>query len=302
MIRFIIFISVILSMVSCGLKYTPVESPSAFEQRRHDTIERYLSNTFNTSNNRYKSIAFGTAQTIKPLSYQKLDSLFEQKYSNEKKGITDEKLDNLIENQRMISLNDTNKVVYIENHIFALVHGDTLEIYDGNFRLSNSLTVDDVNLNESVYLPKKYEELYKVYLFEEAFITVGFPSTPAEKQFYSIYKSESANLKGAKKDTFIQNTLLLMDYASKTHTLDTETLIQYSVLKILHGNSYLNHSDKFSQLEQLVEVNDKKEEMLIGYTITCTFLEKNENNVSISKTFKFIFDAFLQLKEKIQFN
>jgi hypothetical protein len=302
MIRFILFISIILSMVSCGLKYTPVESPSAFEQRRHDTIEGYLTRTFNTSNNRYKSIAFGTAQTIKPLSYQKLDSLFEQKYSNEKKGIIDEKLDNLIENQRMISLNDTNKVVYVENHIFALVHGDTLEIYNGNFRLSNSLTVDDVKLNESVYLPKKYEELYKMYLFEEAFITVGLPPTQAEKQFYSVYKSESANLKGAKKDTFIQNTLLLMDYASKTHTLDTETLIQYTVLKNLHGNSYMNHSDKFSQLEQLVEVNDKKEEMLIGYKITCTYFEKNENNLSISKTFKFIFDAFLQLKEKTQLN
>lgn len=302
MIRFILFISIILSMVSCGLKYTPVESPSAFEQRRHDTIEGYLTRTFNTSNNRYKSIAFGTAQTIKPLSYQKLDSLFEQKYSNEKKGIIDEKLDNLIENQRMISLNDTNKVVYVENHIFALVHGDTLEIYDGNFRLSNNLTVDDVKLNESVYLPKKYEELYKVYLFEEAFITVGLPSTQAEKQFYSVYKSKSANLNGEKKDTFIQNTLLLMDYASKTHTLDTETLIQYTVLKNLHGNSYMNHSDKFSQLEQLVEVNDKKEEMLVGYTITCTYFEKNENNLSISKTFKFFFDAFLQLQEKTQLN
>jgi hypothetical protein len=298
MVRIIFFIFFLMSIASCGLKYTPVESPAAFEQRRHDSIEAYLTRTFNATGNRYKSIAFATPQTIKPLSYQKLDSLFAQKYSNEKKGISDEKLDNLIENQRMISLNDTNKVIYIENHIFALVKGDTCEIYDGNFRLSNDLTIQDVNLNESVYLPKKYEEMYKVYLFEEAFITAGYPPTEGEKEFYGYYKTASENFKGSKRDAFIQHTLNIMDYAAKNHTLDIETLLRYSVLKNLHGNSYINHSDKFSTLDQLIEINDQKEEILVGYRLTCTYIETNENNVQVQRSYSFLFDEFLQLTEK----
>lgn len=291
-----------MSIASCGLKYTPVESPAAFEQRRHDSIESYLTRTFNTPNNRYKSIAFGATQTIKPLSYQKLDSLFAQKYSNEKKGIRDEKLDQLIENQRMISLNDTNKVIYIENHIFALVKGDTCEIYDGNFRLSNDLSIQDVNLNESVYLPKKYEEMYKVYLFEEAFITIGYPPTEGEKEFYGFYKTASNNLSGSKRDVFIQHTLNIMDYAAKNHTLDIETLLRYSILKNLHGNSYINHLDKFSSLDQLIEINDKKEEILVGYKLSCSFIETNENNIQVQRNYTFLFDEYLQITEKKQLN
>jgi hypothetical protein len=298
MVRFIFFIFLCVSIASCGLTYTPIESPAAFEQRRHDSIESYLTRTFNTSGIRYKSIAFAAPQTIKPLSYQKLDSLFDQKYSNEKKGISDKRLDNLIENQRIISLNDTNKVIYIENHIFALVKGDTFEIYDGNFRLSNDLKIDDVHLNESVYLPKKYEEMYKVYLFEEAFITVGHPPTEGEKEFYGYYKSASRNLTGSKRDAFILHTLNLMDYATKNRTLDIETLLRYSALKNLHGNSYVNHLDKFSAIEQLVQINDKKEEILIGYKLNCSYVEMNENNVQVTRNYSLIFDEFLQLTEK----
>lgn len=300
MVRIFFFIFFLMSIASCGLKYTPVESPAAFEQRRHDSIESYLTRTFNTPNNRYKSIAFGATQTIKPLSYQKLDSLFAQKYSNEKKGIRDEKLDQLIENQRMISLNDTNKVIYIENHIFALVKGDTCEIYDGNFRLSNDLSIQDVNLNESVYLPKKYEEMYKVYLFEEAFISVGYPPTEGEKEFYGFYKTASNNLSGSKRDAFIQHTLNIMDYAAKNHTLDIETLLRYSILKNLHGNSYINHLDKFSSLDQLIEINDKKEEILVGYKLSCSFIETNENNIQVQRNYTFLFDEYLQITEKKQ--
>jgi hypothetical protein len=200
----------------------------------------------------------------------------------------------------MISLNDTNKVIYIENHIFALVKGDTCEIYDGNFRLSNDLTIQDVNLNESVYLPKKYEEMYKVYLFEEAFITAGYPPTEAEKEFYGYYKTASNNLKGSKRDAFIQHTLNIMDYAAKNHTLDIESLLRYSVLKNLHGNSYINHSDKFSPLDQLIEINNNKEEILVGYKLTCSYIETNENNVQVQRSYLFLFDEFLQLTEKKQ--
>lgn len=302
MFRFILLTIVLLSIASCGLKYTPVESPAAFELRRQDSVESYLTRLFNTPGNRYKSIAFGTTETIKPLSYQKLDSLFAQKYTNEKKGVYDEKLDDLIENQRMISLNDTNKVLYSENHIFAIVKGDTFEIYDGDFRLSNTLNVDDVRLNESVYLPRKYEELYKVYLFEEAFITTGDPTTQAEKEFYSFYKSFSNTLKGSKRDAFIQHTLNVMDYAAKIHTLDVETLIHYSILKRLHGNSYLNHQDTFSELEQLVRINDQQEEILVGYTLTCNYIETTENKVQITRSYSFLFDEFLQITEQKQLN
>jgi predicted small lipoprotein YifL len=302
MFRILFFLLFLFTLGSCGLKYVPVESPSAFEQRRHDTIERYLSRTFHSSTNNYKSIAFGETQTIKPLSYQKLDSLFGVKYANEKKGVNDKELDNVIQNQRMIALNDTNKVIYIENHIFALVQGDTLEIYDGNFRLSNDLVVEDMHLNESVYLPKKFEEMYKVYLFEEAFITAGIPPTEAEKQFYNLYKSESKQRKGSDRDNFIKNTLLVMDYASKSHTLDVETLIKYAILKNLHGNSYVNHLDKFSPIEQLIEIDNQQKQSLVGYTLTCTYIDKDEAGVQVSKSVKFVFDTFLQLTEKIVLN
>lgn len=297
------FFSVLLFftiIAACGLKYTPVESPQAYEVRRHDTIEAYLGRTFANSN--YQSIAFGESQTIKPVSYTKLDSLFAVKYANEKKGNHSKELDHKIELQRMISLNDTNKVVFIENHVFSIGTGDTLEIYDGNFNLTSDFRILDVNLNESVYLSKKYDEIYKVYLFEEAFVALGNSASTAEKNFYTIYKEYAASLTGKRRDAFIQHTLNLMIYANKVNTLDTEALLQYAIIKQVHGNSYINHLDKFSALEERFSLNDKNEEVFIGYQLSCTFAETTTNSIQVMKSYLFIFDEYLQFIEKRELN
>lgn len=287
-------------VTSCGLKYVPVESPQSFEQRRQDAVEKYVISQLASENLPYASIAFGESQVIKPVSYKLLDSLYLIKYNLENQGRFDKELEQKIENYRIIALNDTNQVLYIENHIFTLGKGDTLEFYSALFQMEKDLEIDDVILQESVFLPAKYKKAYLSYLFEEAFILPDYAPTEEELNFYSYFKNALPSLSKAEKDPFILHTLKLMQLAARIKSTTTSALLKAQTTDLFHGKSYAILNEQFSPILENKEVNSLNEQTITGYTFTYSFTRNGTNSLSESTTYAMEYDAYLRLKKAVK--
>lgn len=288
-------ISFILVLFSCGLKYVPTESPLSFEERRQDAVENYVQRELNIGNQIYTSVAFGETEVIKPISYKILDSLYAIKYELEQNGRTDKELEKDIETQRLIALNDTNEVLYIEDHIFSLGIGDTLEYYSALFQMEKDLVIDDVILIESVYIPKKYKDLYLQYLFEESILEPGYLPTSEERNFYTFFKTPLNTLIKEERDEFILHTLEIMELAQRKRSINTITLLKAQAVKHFHGNSYISLTESFSEIMEETELNDKNEKITIGYRFTYKFKLKSENQEMQEQVYSMEYDPYLRL-------
>lgn len=296
LLRFSPLLALVL-VTSCGLKYVPVESPQSFEQRRHDAVEKYVSSQLAAENLPYASIAFGETQVIKPISYKLLDSLYLLKYNLENQGRFDKELEKKIENYRIIALNDTNQVLYIENHIFTLGKGDTLEFYSALFQMEKDLEIDDVILQESVFLPAKYKKAYLSYLFEDAFILPDYAPTQEEINFYAYYKNALPPLSKAEKDPFILHTLKLMELAGRIKSTTTSALLKAQTKELFHGKSYAIKNELFSPILENTEVNAQNQQTITGYTFTYSYKTNGTNSLPETVNYSMEYDAYLRLKK-----
>ena len=287
-------------VTSCGLKYVPVESPQSFEQRRHDAVEKYVTSQLASENLPYASIAFGESQVIKPISYKLLDSLYLVKYNLENQGRFDKELEQKIENYRIIALNDTNQVLYIENHIFTLGKGDTLEFYSALFQMEKDLEIDDAIIQESVFLPAKYKKAYLSYLFEDAFILPDYAPTPEEINFYSYYKNALPSLSKAEKDPFILHTLKLMELAASIKSTNTSALLKAQTSDLFHGKSYAIKNELFSDIFENTEVNTRNQQIVTGYTFSYSYKTNGTNSVPETVKYSMEYDAYLRLKKAMK--
>ena len=226
-----------------------------------------------------------------------MDSLYLIKYNLENQGRFDKELEQKIENYRIIALNDTNQVLYIENHIFTLGKGDTLEFYSALFQMEKDLEIDDVILQESVFLPAKYKKAYLSYLFEEAFMLPDYAPTQEEINFYSYFKNALPSLSKAEKDPFILHTLKLMQLAAKIKSTTTSALLKAQTTDLFHGKSYAILNQQFSPILENKEVNALNEQTLTGYTFTYSFTRNGTNSPSESATYAMEYDAYLRLKK-----
>jgi hypothetical protein len=287
-------------VTSCGLQYVPVESPQAFEQRRHDAVEKYVSSQLASENLPYVSIAFGESQVIKPISYKLLDSLYLLKYNLENENRFDKELERKIENYRIIALNDTNQVLYIENHIFTLGKGDTLEFYSALFQMEKDLEMDDAIIQESVFLPAKYKKAYLNYLFEDAFIFSDYAPTQEEINFYSYYKDALPSLSKAEKDPFILHTLKLMELAGRIKSTTTSALLKAQTTDLFHGKSYALKNELFSAILENTAVNSQNQQTITGYTFTYSYSINGTNALPQTGNYSMEYDAYLRLKNAVK--
>lgn len=267
-----IFCLLIAMMSACGLHYTPPETPEAFELRRHKTVEAYVQNSTKNQGYSYESVAFGTTQIVKPNSYRTLDSLYALKYKNELKGMpTDNVLEEQIGNQRIIARNDTNKVMYIENHVFALSSDTATEIYAANFQVSSELVVNDMIIRESTFLPKRDTERYKQYLFNESFLNPGYPPNSAETKFYTLFTNRLNQLSRDQRDLEVRHMLQLMEIAQKRASLGPEGLLKTLAAAEILGNTSVSEVMKSSTKLttsnfQFLKASNESLSEITGYT------------------------------------
>ena len=111
--RFTSFLLVAISVTSCGLKYVPGPSLEDLERNRKESLEQQLAHDFAAVNKKYVALTYGETVIVKPLSYQRLDSLFEVKYTMSQNGLSTKEIDPLIEDQKMALLSDTTEVLYM---------------------------------------------------------------------------------------------------------------------------------------------------------------------------------------------
>ena len=267
-----IYVLLVSAVTGCGLHYTPPETPEAFELRRHKAVEAYVQSNTKNQGVLYESVAFGKTQMVKPSSYRLLDSLYAIKYKNEQRGLrTDAILEEQIGNQRIIARNDTNRVIYIENHVFALTSDTTTEIYAADFQLSSDAAVNDMIIRESTFLPKRDTERYKQYLFNESFLNSGSQPSTSEEKFYALFTNHFNEVSKDQRDLGVKHMLLIMEIAQRRKSLGPqgiiETLGAMAIFKNTSLSDYLNKVEKISTSNfSINKASNEPASEVLGYT------------------------------------
>ncbi len=283
-----------LLLFSCGLRYTPQPTPQSTQIDRRNLIEETIQKEFKSQNKTYNPIGYGESVKIKPVSYLRLDSLFEQKYQLERIGKRDPNLEEAIKLQQIVCQNDSSEILYLERHVFTLEGDSAAEILSGDFYINLQNELKDVKFTNSYHINKDYINYYTTYIFEQPFLG-GDYLTQDEQQFYSIYKAALEN--ASNKDAFLNNTLKIMQIAYYKRSLDTQVLLKELTRKIVN-NDRSNYSDEvFIKIEQVL-----KENQLSKYVVVYQSLVKTESGI-YTKRYQLEFDPYLLIitKEEIPF-
>jgi hypothetical protein len=231
--------------------------------------------------------------------------LYAIKYKNELKGISaDPVLEEQIGNQRIIARNDTNRVIYIEDHVFALSSDTTTEVYAANFQVTSEVAVTDMIIRESTFLPKRDAERYKEYLFNESFLNPGQEIGTAEQKFYAMFTTHFNELSKDQRDIEVRHMLLIMQIAQKRASLGPEGILKTLAVMDIFGTTnvsdFINANQKFttSNFQFLRGSTDPTSEFT-GYTFVLT-IEPMPGNGSIT-AYSMAFDQYYHVirKEKL---
>jgi hypothetical protein len=287
-------------VASCGLKYTPTETRESFFQKRQGKISDYILNQMNGQTLSYTSIAYGKTTVLKPISYKALDSLYELKYQNELKYIKDNRLEETINNQRQIALNDTAKVLYLENHVFSLGNADTITFYNTIFQLTSDSKISDVDIKQSIFLPAKYGELYRKYLFEESYLSAVNYASEQEKKFYQKYKDELENRSIAQQDAFVLHSLKLMEHSARIRTTSNRELLNELAIQLLPKITVNPTNVKISPIKESIVRSEIGAVSTTGFTVKINFSSIKNGVIKDNNEIQLLFNQFLELKEIIQ--
>lgn len=242
--RFICFSAIALSITSCGLKYVPGPSLQDLEQNRKAKLEEQLTRDFAAVGKTYVSLTYGETVVIKPLSYQRLDSLFEEKYRMSKIGLSTKELDPLIESQKMVLLSDTTEVLYMETHWFELVQDSTCEFIIAQCFLNNKNVLRKMEFVDQFQTGKSNRPWAEIYMKEDWLTRdMGYTSNE-DLAFYAKMKNKEFNLKGAEKEAFLNNVFLVMRIARE----NKNTAAQGIVLE-LAANQLKNEIPNFKRTD-----------------------------------------------------
>lgn len=223
--RFICFSAIALSMVSCGLKYVPGPSLQDLEQNRKAKLEEQLTRDFASVGKTYVSLTYGETVVIKPLSYQRLDSLFEEKYRMSKIGLSTKELDPLIENQKMVLLSDTTEVLYMETHWFELIQDSTCEFIIAQCFLNNKNVLRKMEFIDQFQTAKSNRPWAEIYMKEDWLTRdMGYTSNE-DLAFYAKMKNKEFNLQGAEKEAFLNNVFLVMRIARENKNTAAQGIV-----------------------------------------------------------------------------
>lgn len=226
--RFASFLLILISVTSCGLKYVPGPSLQDLANTRRASLEQQLAHDFGKVNKKYVGLTYGETVVVKPVSYQRLDSLFEVKYRLSQNGFSTKEIDPLIENQKMVLLADTTEVLYMETHWFELVQDSTCEFIIAQCFLNNRNVLRKMEfINE--FKTRISNQVWAEKYMKEEWLTRDIGYTPNEDlNFYSLMKNQEFNLKGEEKERFLDNVFLVMRFISENKS----TAAQGIVLKL----------------------------------------------------------------------
>ncbi|WP_343631375.1 hypothetical protein [Fluviicola sp.] len=217
--RFTLVLLLVSAVSSCGLKYVPGPSLEDLARNRKESLEQQLAHDFGAVNKRYVSLTYGETVVVKPQSYQRLDSLFEEKYRLSKLGLSSKDIDPLIENQKMALLADTTEVLYMETHWFELIKDTTCEFIVAQCFLNNKNVLRKMEYVDEFQTGKSNQVWAEKYMKED-WLTRNMDgyTTNDDLAFYAMMKNREFNLQGDEKNRFLENVFLVMRFASENQS------------------------------------------------------------------------------------
>lgn len=295
----IIILSIALLAIfsSCGLSYVPQTPPEDRQLQRQRVIESKIKSEFEPQKKTYRSIAFGKTTTIKPVSFIKLDSLFEQKYELEQKGRRDKDLDEKIGIQRLVCQTDTNEILYMEEHVFSLETDTSAEVLSGNFALNIKNEIRQVEFTTAYTIPSNLVLFYGYYVLNESFMFFSEQPAADEESFYKFYKARAENLLGFQREQFVVNTLKLMKLARSNKSLEKQLFLRELTKLEVHGVSTNYENASFSKIDQFSTAKNEVDYYLVEYQ----FVERVSDIKTEMRKYVLKFDPYLMLisKEKL---
>lgn len=294
----IFYFTLFVTVSACGLKYEPQVTPEQKQINRQRVIEAKIAEEFQEKKLNYVSIAFGETVVLKPNSFQRLDSLFARKYELEQQGETDKFLDERIAQQRWICQNDTNEILYLEEHVFCLENGNIAEVYTGQFSLNKNNVLRDVEFTESLSIPVLYIELYKTFTLGESFLYKGFDPEQRDLEFYGLYKPRLAQLSGKDKEKFLENTLRIMEIAGKRKHLETQKILMDLTRFHVVEKSVDFKDEVFESIEQISLAADE----IAGYKVVYKVKTPTISGQWEERRITLEFDPWLVLLSKTEQN
>lgn len=223
-LKFCLLIVTGLSLYSCGLRYTPGDTPEDVEEQRRFMMQEQLSGDYKRINKTYKPLTYGKLTVVKPVSYVKLDSLFEQKYRRRYEETAD--LDRAIDYQKAVIQNDTTPVLYVETHWYELIGDSTSDFITAEISMTRDHRIRNIKTLDEFEASKQDVPYAETYMMEESMFNESGYLNNDENNFYSAYKKKSATLSGAEKDKFMAHTFELMRLAAVQKSYATEGLLR----------------------------------------------------------------------------
>ncbi|TNE53619.1 MAG: hypothetical protein EP338_10230 [Bacteroidetes bacterium] len=283
----------LLILASCGLRYTPVESPRDMIKKRQQMIIDQLSADFAKEHVQYQAVRFGQSITIKPPSHYTLDSLYGVKYELEKKGLINRELENQIALQRQVVLQDNQEIYYREQHIFSIKDSIQTSLIFADLSVNTQNQVVTMDIHQSHELEENQKFYFACFFLRESFLYPSSYMDESEEAFYEYYGEKFQQLQGKEQTTFLSFTLQLMKKARQERNLDKVNLIKQMVREYAQGTrkNYLN--ERFDSIEEFFDDQDQ----LAYYKVIYTFSVKGEENDYHSQQCELYLDPYLQLQD-----
>lgn len=219
------------TVTSCGLKYIPAETAEDLAKVRKQKLEQQLQADFATIGKKFLHLTYGETVVVKPLSYQRLDSLFEVKYQRSLNRISTKDLDPLIEQQKIILLGDTTEVLYMETSFFELSGDSTLEYVIARCYLNNRNVLRRMEYVSQFFTSKENQIWARKYMKEEWFTRDLGYTPPEDANFYSRMKNREFSLGEKDKEVFLENVFRIMRVANEIKGYIPQTICQRLALE-----------------------------------------------------------------------
>lgn len=251
-------------MSACGLKYEPTETRENLAQERKNAVGEYIRDSYKDSSVVYQSLVFAPPTLIKPYHHRQLDSLYEIKFENEQRGKVDKQLEEKINNQKIVIENSSEKIKYIEHHIYSIQTEGIANVYYADIEFDSKSKVSNFTITKTYEFPSNLLSIFKSYVTRESIVFPNYGPTNEEKAFYSFFEEELERTPVYKQNDFMANMLSVFSLARNIRTLETKSLLQN--FAVIHTEKRLS-----SQVDVFHSINGVWEnEKIVAYEINFT--------------------------------
>ncbi len=263
--KVIAFASFVLLLSACGLKYTPPETREDVAENRKTSISQYIRDSYKDSSVVYQSLVFAPPTVIKPYHHRQLDSLYEIKFDNEQRGRFDKGLEEKINNQKIVIANSSEKVQYIEHHIYSIQTEGKSNIYYTDIHFDSKNAISLFTITQTYEFPSNLLSIFKSYITRESIVYPNYGPTNEEQNFYDFFESELAKRPSYQHNEFMTHMLNVFLLARNARSLETKTLLQHFAVIQAENRAFNAQVDVFQTVNGVWE-NDALQHYEVKFT------------------------------------